>query len=181
MKKILLFIFLFILSTNIRAQFYIGGSVGMGLVKQYASEKELTFKIIPEIGYQFNNKWATGLSLGYKKGACMVGSGSYNQNVSLKSVGIQPYVRYSIYNSDAFRLFTDGIFTYENIKDKGTNMNLGLSPGVSFLPTKHFAVVARLGFFGMEIFKSKGRDEKSGIGGVELDSNNITFGMLYIF
>ena len=61
MKKILLLAVVLFASLNASAQFYVGGSVGFGSVKPVGGEdSEFVFKILPEFGYNLNDKWAIG-------------------------------------------------------------------------------------------------------------------------
>ena len=170
MKYFLLVVFL-IVSIDISAQYYVGGSFGLGLNKVAGKETSCTYKIIPEFGYKLSNKWAVGLALGYKKGTCNIGDGDYIQNVNSKTFGIHPYVRYSLFYNNIFSIFTDGTFIYESNNIDGKNYNLGIRPGISFNICKKLEIVSHIGFIGIEVLDQK-RREKSVNAGVDFDSSN---------
>ena len=62
MKKLLLTLVLVISSLTAGAQVYLGGEVGLW---RDWNNNETTFALQPEIGYQFSDKWAAGLQIGY--------------------------------------------------------------------------------------------------------------------
>ena len=181
MKKFSILICVFCIVLKVNAQFFIGGSVGMGIVKQHGNESEITFKIVPEVGYGINDDWTVGLAFGYKKGSCLVGRGYYEQDVKTKAIGIQPYVRYTPIHVSIIGVFLDGCFTYENIIDNGVNMNLGLKPGFCIKPMKNINIVTHLGFIGAELYKEKNGGRKSGAAGVDIDASNLELGVFYNF
>ena len=181
MKKYLLSICAIFFVTTIKAQFYIGGSVGIGVVKQYGEKKETTFKIIPEVGYNINDNWAVGLAFGYKKGSCLIGKGNYNQNVKSKVIGIQPYVRYIPFHVSIIDIFVDGFFIYESIIDEGENISIGLRPGLSIKPIKKLSIVTRIGFLGAEFYNPKDGGSKYGTAGLDIDASDISLGLFYNF
>ena len=181
MKKIILVVLTSLLVTASKAQFYVGGSFGIGLVKQYGNEKETTYKIIPEFGYSINKDWSVGLALGYKKGSCLVGKSYYGQNVESKAIGIQPYVRYAPLHISIVDIFIDGCFTYEKIIDEGVNLNIGLKPGFSITPINNLAIIAHIGFLGAEMYKPKSGDYKNGIAGIDMDASDLTLGVIVKF
>lgn len=181
MKRILLIISVLFMVTTIKAQFYVGGSVGLGFVKQHGDETKTTFKIIPEVGYNINDNWAVGLAFGFKKGSCLIGKGYYNQNAKSKAIGIQPYVRYIPFHISIIDIFVDGCFTYEKIIDEGENINIGLRPGLSIKPIKNLSIVTHIGFLGAEIYNPKDGGSKDGTAGLDLDASDLTLGLFYNF
>lgn len=181
MRRVFLTICVMISTLTINAQFYIGGSIGLGFVKQYGDETETTFKIIPEVGYRINDNWAVGLAFGYKKGSCLIGKGYYNQNVKSKAIGIQPYVRYIPFHISIIDIFVDGCFTYENVIDEGENINIGLRPGLSIKPIKNLSIVTHIGFLGAEIYSPKDGGSKNGTAGIDIDASDLTLGLFYNF
>lgn len=170
-----------IMIVNMKAQVYIGGSLGLSGVKFQGGDPAMTYKIIPEIGYVFDEKWSFGLTLGYKKGACLIGSGSYGQNVESKVYGVQPYVRYDLYCNNSFHFFVDGLFTYEKVVNEGTNYNCGLSPGILFTPLDRIGVVAHMGFLGFEMYRNRKGENLGAIGGLELNGEILSIGVLCFF
>lgn len=144
MKKVfftlaLLFVFIGFAS----AQFYVGGSFGVTSSKidfGETDQKGTSFKILPEVGYQFSDRWAFGTSIGFMKGYAALGSFDPSDlkalatavvstvaditsddmlNADIKTFRIAPYVRYSLLRSERFELFVDGIFAYNMLKVSG--------------------------------------------------------------
>ncbi len=181
MKKFYLILFYLIISSTIRAQLYFGGSVGLAFVKQNGNDTETLFKFVPEVGYVISQDWSAGLAFGYKKGSCLVGKGYYEQNVKSKAIVVQPYIRFTPLHVSIVDVFVDGCFTYESIIDEGTNMNVGLRPGISIRPIKHLTIVSHIGFLGAELYKPKDGGSKNGIAGLDLDASNLTLGLFYNF
>ena len=70
MKKIIMTLAAAIIAVSASAQVYMGGSVGISSVKIGGGDSETTYKVLPEIGYNLNDKWAIGAYLGFGKGAC---------------------------------------------------------------------------------------------------------------
>ena len=70
MKKIMLSLAMALVSVCASAQVYIGGTAGISSNKIGDSDSKTAYTLMPEIGYQFNNKWEAGLEIGIKKAAC---------------------------------------------------------------------------------------------------------------
>ena len=188
MKKILLLAVVMFASLNASAQFYVGGSVGFGSVKPVGGgDSEFIFRILPEMGYNLNDQWAVGAVLGYQKGfpytGQNLGTGEYNTLYSsskAEAFTIAPYVRYTAMEWDMVKFFFDGGMAFQSIKDTGTNISLGVRPGVALSLTDEISFVAHLGFLGFENFSPKG-DGKSGSSfGLDF-ANNCSFGVYFNF
>lgn len=179
MKKILMTLFVATMAMTVNAQVYLGGSVGVGSVKFGHNDAETTYKFMPEIGYNLNSDWAIGVVLGYQKGACKLGNGNYGQDVDTELLQISPYVRYTVFKSNLINAFVDGGVGIGSYKDMGTQFQLGLRPGVAVNLNRNTSFVAHFGFVGFDSFSPKGDGDSSNTVGVDLDGNNITFG-LYI-
>jgi hypothetical protein len=181
MKRLFVLLIVIIITITIKAQLYISGSVGLCGVKVGGNDTQTSFKIVPDIGYVINDKWSVGLAVGYKQGACLVGYGLYGQNVNSKAFGIQPYVRYNVWQFEVVDFFVDGVASIETIKDEGTNYNGGLRPGILFNVTPRIGIVSHIGFMGIEYYHPKGAGSKCCIAGMDFDINNITLGINYKF
>ena len=73
------------------AQVYIGGTAGISSNKIGDSDSKTAYKLIPEIGYQFNNKWDAGIEVGIQKGeVCKISPVG-----DATTFTIAPYVRYA--------------------------------------------------------------------------------------
>ena len=68
MKKIMLSLMMALVSVCASAQVYIGGTAGISSNKIGDEDSKTAYKLIPEIGYQFNNKWDAGIEVGIQKG-----------------------------------------------------------------------------------------------------------------
>ena len=68
MKKIMLSLAMALVSVCASAQVYIGGTAGISSNKFEGGDSKTAYALMPEIGYEFNNKWEAGLEIGIKKG-----------------------------------------------------------------------------------------------------------------
>ena len=98
MKKGLLLVVVMLATIAVKAQdIYVGGSLN---VWRNSTGNTTSFKIAPEIGYNFNETWALGAELDY--------SHNYDGGVTKNSVFVAPYIRWSYCETGAVRLFLDG-------------------------------------------------------------------------
>lgn len=142
MKKTLLILFALVTATvAAQAQVYIGGEVAFW---HNDSEDATTFKMVPEVGYNFNEKIAAGAQLGYVH----VGFDEIDCNGFL----LAPYLRYSFYENKIVRLFFDAGIGFSSVKiedESGVNgIELGLKPGIALKLNSNFSFVAKCGFLG---------------------------------
>lgn len=186
MKKILLTIVAVLAAVNMNAQVYVGGSIGFGSVKPIGGgDSEFTFRILPEIGYNFTDQWAAGIVLGYQKGTCSIGNGDYNAS-DTETFKIAPYVRYTALEWEMVKLFFDGAFSFSSTKDWGSNFAGGISPGIAVALTDEITFVTHLGFFGFETFspgdalKAQGYTKSGSEFGLDF-RNNCSFGVYFNF
>lgn len=169
------------MAVSVNAQGYFGGSVGVASVKLGGGDAETTYKFVPEIGYNLNSDWAIGVALGYQKGACNLINGTYGQNVDTEVFTVSPYVRYTALKTKYVNVFVDGGVGFGSVKDLGTEFNIGLRPGVAVNFNDKLSFVTHFGFVGFDSFSPKGDGESSNMVGVDLDGNNITFGLYFNF
>ena len=180
MKKILMTMVAVFAAMNMNAQVYVGGSVGFGSAKLGGGESESTYKIVPEIGYNLNDQWAIGVGLGYQKGSCNFGKFDFNPGKAEMFV-INPYARYTFINSNMVNVFIDGGLGFASYKDAGSAFQAGLYPGIALKASDKISLVAHLGFVGFETYSPKGDGDSSNAFGLNLDGNNILFGLYYNF
>ena len=187
MKKVLLMVVVLFASMAASAQVYVGGSLGFASVKPIGGgDSETTYKIVPEVGYNFSDQFAIGIALGYRKGSCSLGKAEYSQDVTTEVFGINPYARYSPVEWDPVKLFFDGGIGFESLKDMGSNFAVGIRPGVAVTLSERVSFVAHLGFLGFETFSPSGKLKDSGVTksssafGLDL-SNSIDFGVYFNF
>ena len=169
------------MAVSVNAQGYFGGSIGVASVKNGGLDAETTYKFVPEVGYNLNDTWAVGVALGYQKGACNLLTGGYAQNVKTEIFTVNPYVRYTAWNTKYVNLFVDGGVGFGSVKDYGTEFRLGLTPGVAVNFNDKISFVTHFGFVGFDSFSPKGDGDSSNMIGVDLDGTNITFGLYFSF
>ncbi len=154
-----LFLFLLIASFPLlgKAQTYAGGSLS---ILDYSGTSYV--KIAPEVGYNFNDKWAFGGKLGY-----------YNYDGE-DAFSISPYARFTFFRKGIFSMYADaGVELY--LADSDTYCGVGITPGLAVRATDHISFFAKYGFLGYNntpLTKSTG---------INLDTNNISLGFYYNF
>lgn len=189
MKKILMTLVVAAMAVSANAQLYVGGGVGYGSEKLDVdgAESVASWKIIPEVGYNFTDDMAVGIAFGWE------GSNKGGQ----KSFEINPYFRYTFFNQGMVSLFADATVGYKHYysnptaKINGVSTHVeeynvfgaGLKPGVAFNVTEKFSVVAHVGFLGwqQDKWKLNGATTKKNAYGFDLDGNNLTLSLYYKF
>ena len=69
MKKLFLLMATAFVAMSVNAQVYLGGSVNItawSTGENAGDRSETVFKLLPEIGYNLNDKWAIGTVFGYE-------------------------------------------------------------------------------------------------------------------
>ena len=71
MKKVMLMVAFMVATVAASAQVYIGGGLGVNSYKPIHQDgvdvdATTTFSIIPEIGYNLDDKWTVGIGIGYE-------------------------------------------------------------------------------------------------------------------
>lgn len=187
MKKIITTLLLAVaaLGTTAHAEgWYIGGRVGF----IHQNQNKVTtneFSLQPEVGYNFNDKWAFGGNIGYTY------RNYAGQDINLNLFNINPYARFTYFrtSNNLVQLFIDGsvgfgIGSTSDGNDTSTacTYEIGLKPGIAINITDHFTVLAHLGFVGYQgandNAKAAGEPER---GGVNFDTRNLTIGFYYNF
>ena len=108
MKKGLLLVVVMLATIAVKAQdVYVGGSLN---VWRNSTGNTTSFKVAPEVGYNFNETWALGAELDY--------SHNYNGGLTKNSVIVAPYIRWSYCETGAVRLFLDGTAALGFVKVK---------------------------------------------------------------
>lgn len=171
MKKSLLLVVVLLATLAVKAQeVYVGGSFN---VWRNSTMNTTSFKIAPEIGYNFNETWALGAELGYAH--------NYVKGASANTYSFVPYIRWTFCENDIVRLFLDGTAGIEatKIKDGDTVKAglVGIRPGIAVKLNDHFSFVAKYGFLGYQRNVSGNGDSF----GVDLSSENLSLGFHYNF
>ena len=169
MKKFFLGLAISVISISANAQVYVGGGLGFSSVKEAHHEKvdvdtKTTFSLVPEIGYQLDEKLAVGIGLGY----------SHSKYGDLKgdAFSIEPYARYTFAKLGTVDLFIEGGVGYlhtkntEEIKDnvevneKENTFYIGVRPGFKVNLNQKIALVSRVGWLGWKTTKPDVDDYK---------------------
>lgn len=165
---------------------YVGGSIGF-MHEETKAGATNNFNILPELGYNINNNWAVGTTIGYDY------THFNGKSTELHLFEFNPYARYSFYRSgnNLVQLFVDGgagiglgKYDYGKHDDGHTAVtwNVGFRPGVAFNVTNNFSIVAHVGFLGYKGANNAAFDGgKARKGGVFLNGNDLTLGFYYNF
>ena len=182
MKKILtLAVIAIAYVTAASAQVFVGGSFSL---ERNTTKNETNFTIAPEIGHNFNSKTAIGGTLEFTH--------NYSDGISTNIFSVNPYFRYKFLHAADGRLtiFVDttagvGIGNAKVGGEKSetaATWDVGFKPGIAYDLSKHFTIVAHLGFIGYNganhAAKYAGFDNKFGI---DFSSSNLEFGLSYSF
>ena len=179
MKKIMMTLAAVAVAATMNAQVYLGGGVGFQ-TSSYDGNSETYFTILPEIGYNLDENWAVGITLGYGEAKTKVKEGGFTVSEKVKSFEIAPYARYTFAKFDKVNLFVDGTVGYKHEDFAGTKTNtfaVGLKPGVAVNLNEKISFVAHVGFLGYENEKVKDADKSLNTFGVGLDGSNLSFGV----
>ena len=179
MKKniILLLMCCFAIAAN--AQFYVGGTLGVGCVTtkvEGESSTAASYSIAPEFGYKFN-KW---ISVGATLGATYTEPAGGGDDITLFE--LSPYLRTTFVRSRAIDVFVDAAFAYQHAKNHGSDFSvngwgLGINPGFSVNISDRWKLLGRTTIFQ---YSNVGDDLKVKTTGFAL-ANNFTIGVLYQF
>ena len=182
MKKILMTLVMGMMALTMNAQMYIGGSVGFQSWSPDKGDGETSFKLLPEIGMQFNDQWGAGVQIGYVSDKANV------YGVASESAFVfAPYARYTALKSGKISLFLDGGFDYYSYsKPDNSEFTIGIKPGVAVALSDKLSLVTRLGFLGYESipavdYTGSGDKPKDTYFGFDFNSLNILFGLYYNF
>ena len=136
------------------AQVYIGGTAGISSNKIGDADAKTAYKFIPEIGYQFNNKWEAGIEVGIQKG-----------DVCKKLVN----------------LFLEGTVGYGSVsKGGGDFYEVGIKPGIAVKLSDHVNLISKVGFLGYRGYSPE-HGKSSSTFGLDVDASNVSFGAIYKF
>jgi hypothetical protein len=175
MKKFFLIaVIIFCATVSASAQLYIGGALSTWMDESSSgSSTTTTVKVMPEIGYSFNERFSLGASVGLDV------TMPENSDATVY-MHFSPYARFSYYNRELVSLFFDGgvDFTTRAVGDGDptTQMYVGIKPGVAMFLSDRLSLVAHFGFFGYEKYFS----ESSGLG-FRLNGNSLSLGLNYYF
>lgn len=183
MKKFLAVAVVALASITASAQYYVGGSFGIGYD---SSAKKTQFTLVPEIGYSFSDNMAFGGTIGYTYNGSV--KNSNGDDVSIENyVQINPYLRYTFCRvaDDKLSFFFDstvGIGLGFQGGQTGVTYSIGFKPGIAYSLSDHCSLVAHMGFLGWEGASDKakmlGFNDKFSL---DFSSMNVSFGFYYSF
>lgn len=190
MKKFLFTLAAAVVAVTASAQVYLGGEVGFW--RNWDSNKT-QFSITPEIGYNLDENWAIGTTIGYSY--AYQGSLPVVGNQKMNAFIVEPYARYTFAKFDAVSLFLDGTVGFSTYKysyehgDDGDAQNqweVGVKPGVKVDLTSKLSFIAHVGFLGYrdtnDDYAANGLRPFGADGlGFKLDGNALQFGLYYNF
>ena len=174
MKKMMMTIAAAFIATAMNAQGYIGGSLGFKTTS-YDGESTTSWSIMPEIGYNLNDSWAIGTTIGYGQ--------SGKGDAKVKTFTVAPYARLTVAKLDMVNVFLDGGVGYNHTDFAGVkanSFNVGIKPGVAVNLNDKLSFVAHFGFLGYETSKPKGADKSTNSFELDLD-NDLSFGLYLNF
>ena len=213
-KKLFVLFALLACITTANAQFYVGGSFGFTSTTIDAGggddESGSSFKIIPDFGYQIDDKLSVGVQVGYSHGVAAFGSisvsdfksmlsnlaGAFvdynNEDMKLNGFTISPYVRYNAIEFGKAYLFIEGYIGYNNISAdelpfgnggevKLNAFELGVRPGIAVKVSDRLDLLCKMGALGYMSAKEKESDSSISRFGVAADTYNLLFGVNFHF
>ena len=177
MKKFFMSMAAMVVAISASAQVYVGGGMGLASQKVGDSDSKLSYKLVPEIGYQFNNKWDAGIEVGIQKGeVCKISPVG-----DATTFTIAPYVRYAAVESKVVDLFFEGTIGYGSVsKGGGDFYEVGIKPGLAVKLSDHVNFITKVGFLGYRGYSPDHGDNSSTFG-LNVDASNISFGAIYKF
>lgn len=162
MKKLLLLFVTVIMSFNVHAQnkldghWFAGGTAGVAY-----SDETFSMLIMPQGGYEFNDKWAAGLGVG-----CYCVDEDFFAEVN-------PYIRYTVKKFEKFavdaKLSALGLYGYRAITE------VGIGPSARFFISDKWTVSADCGLVGVSI--NDGNIDPL----FSVKTSNVTMSLLYRF
>ncbi len=173
MKKFLMTVAFVATSVIASAQVYVGGGVSFHSTDD-GVESSTEFGIIPEVGYQLNEKWGVGLELGYLS----------QKDGDVTTVSIAPYARYTFVNWGKVSLFADGQFQFAQIDTEGSYKvnawSIGVRPGLKVALTDRLSAVTKVGWLGYTSAKGDydGAEAATDFG-FDIDGSNVQFSLYY--
>ena len=140
-KKMLLLAMLALSTLGVNAQYFVGGSFGFTSSKLSnggADQDGSSYQILPEFGYQLDEKLSVGIQVGYAHGYAAFGSLSTTDflntatnfismytdisedDMKLNSFSFAPFARYNVLELGPANVFIEGSVRYSSITTDGT-------------------------------------------------------------
>lgn len=170
MKRFLLMAVMVFMTVAANAQFYVGGSATLQAV-HYDDDTTLAFGIAPELGYNIDDMWSVGASIGFN-------SVKPDGGDSVNTFSVLPYVRGKFLRAGDFTFFGDLYGGYESMSWGGHNENgwtVGLRPGVAFNLADNWSLTATTSLLSYDKWGKKGTTT------IGVDMSDVTVGIYYNF
>ena len=173
----------------------LGGNVGFNTSKTDGAEKsDVSFSIVPTVGYFVSDNLAIGTGVGY----------NYDKSVSGKNLNqafeVSPFGRYYVNLSDQFKFFGQlsvpmAFGNNKLVDDQGnvaddkyastTSIGVNLAPGLAFYPTKRFGIEFSVNGLSYDHFNVKnevsGAEVKTNSFGLDADTFAPKLGVMFHF
>ena len=178
-------------------QMWAGGTVGLWSSKVKGGDSQLSFKVMPELGYNVTENVAVGIVIGaaHTHGGTDLkfdGANDATGAASKNLYKVSPFLRYTIVKGDIGSIFVDGGVGYEwgkvcGVESKINNLEIGLRPGLALNVSSKVALFSKFGFLGYQNTKeTEGKGEakqevKTNSFGFDFDMRNIEFGAVVKF
>jgi Outer membrane protein beta-barrel domain len=155
-----------------------------------STKNETYFSFNPSMGYAIKNNLMIGMGLGYGYGnnnLAFSDSSNRSFNNNSKKYSVFGYIKKYIPVGDKFSLNFKGELNFSKSKnnrnsvrnnlfeiqddDTTNSVSIGISPGITYFLSKHFALESKIGLLGYTYSKTKG------IGSLEGNSNRFNFSL----
>jgi len=162
----------------------ISGSFGIASQSE-GDAKASGFNISPRAAYFLTDNIAVGVKLGYKSNKAENAAGVDTVDESRLTAGAM--ARYYMSPASKFSLFAELGVDYSNVDykladAKGSEIGVGVSPGVSYFLSDSFALEASWGLLGYTTNDNGGDGaDKTNTFGLGLDMDDLSLGLVYKF
>ncbi len=203
MKKLLVAVAALLTCVGMNAQFWAGGSLGFNMTNYDfdGAETQMDFNLAPTVGYALSDNLEVGLSFSYGMTNNMYGI----KDADWSKISITPFARYTFLQEGKIGLFVDGMIGYEKFGDDisvagptyneyfhdpitynreigdGSQIKVGVAPGVKIALTDELTLASTFGFFGFSHHAGTdtGTVDNNKFG---IDANTtFSFGLYYAF
>jgi outer membrane protein W len=178
-----------------KGNFMLGGNVGFSTSKtDGAAKSDVSFSIVPSVGYFVSDNFAVGTGVGY----------TYDKQVSKNNLNqafeVSPFGRYYVNLSDQFKFFgqLSVPMAFGNIKvvdNQGnvadnklastTSIGVNVAPGFAFYPTKRIGIEFSVNGLEYNYFKAKnevsGNSSETNSFGLDADTFAPKLGVMFHF
>lgn len=158
-KKIVFVAFLTIIASSVKAQWYVAGRFGFG-----AGTEGTSYMILPELGYELNDKWEIGVEAGYMKAS------------DASTWMASPYACWTFYQLGKCSLYLCGTAEFSEKMKHHFTFGLYVTPGISIPLGKHWELEAEVNNV-LGLTTSKNYNQF----GITTNTTGLTLGVEYHF